>query len=57
MAQQLKKNRAAMNAKTLVFVIFVETILYFFFYNMHDYTFNCFVKELNMKFLIICHWS
>ena len=55
MAQQLKKNRAAMNAKTLVFVIFVETILYFFFYNLHDYTFNCFVKELNMKFLIICH--
>ena len=44
-----------MNAKTLVFVIFVETILYFFFYNMYDYTFNYFVKELNMKFLIICH--
>ena len=34
------KTRIAMNVKTLVFVIWVQAIIYFLLYNFHDSTFN-----------------
>ena len=34
------KTRTALTAKILVFVIFVEAIVYLLFYNLHDYPFN-----------------
>ena len=34
------KTRTAMNAKTSVFVIYIEAIIYLLLHNLHDCTFN-----------------
>ena len=50
------KTRTAMNAKTSIFVICVETIIYLLLYNVHDCTFNsCFNKDFLILMTPLCH--
>ena len=44
-----------MNAKISVFVIYVEAIIYFLLYNLHDCTFN--KKKTFYIFAIVIKWQ
>ena len=44
------KTRTAMNVKISVFVIFIEEIIYFLLYNLHDCTFNKWAREILENF-------
>ena len=43
------KTRTAMNAKTTVFAICVEVIIYWLFYNLHDCTFIVFMSMRSLR--------
>ena len=54
------KTRTAMNAKISVFFICVETIIYFFIYNLHDCTFNVNIRHptsLSTGLIKFCHYA
>ena len=45
------KTKTAINVKISVLVIFVEAIIYFLLYNLHDCTSETIVKEIGIKYL------